>query len=510
MRTLFVSRRSAGLITIRFLALLGVFLAVACRVEGGALTYFYDFNDNCNRAYSFSMSLHFKEASEILTKEKQDNPRNLMAVYVADYEDCIILMLNGDKTEYEKRIAHLDERIDQLDKGDEYSPWRRYCKAGVYLHWALVNLQFGEQLKAAVKFRKSFALLRENERMFPSFEYNKVFAGLQEAAVGSLPGSYKWIAAVFGMNGSIKNGTAKLAGFVNTHSPGQPLYSETLLFYLFTRFYLAGEQKEAADFINSTVFITRDNLLNTYVKVNLLLDYHKTPAAIATLKAAETDSSFLLYPILSYQMGIALLEKGDMACYAYFQNYLKYNKSDMYIKDCWQKSAFSWYLNGDLNRAEYCRRQAGSQGFSRIDVDRQAKQFAAGRKWPVKELLRARLLTDGGYTMEAFDILRGIPPASITDPAEKAEYYYRLGRVYQESSDFARALEYFRYAINAGKTRHEQFAARAALQMGLIYEHTGKGPQAIASYKECLEMPGHDFQNSIDQQAKSGINRVGD
>jgi len=112
--------------------------------------------------------------------------------------------------------------------------------------------------------------------------------------------------------------------------------------------------------------------------------------------------------------------------------------------------------------------------------------------------------------MDAFDILRGIPPASITDPAERAEYYYRLGRVYQESSDFARALEYFRYAINAGKTRHEQFAARAALQMGLIYEHTGKGPQAIASYKECLEMPGHDFQNSIDQQAKSGINRVGD
>jgi len=71
-----------------------------------------------------------------------------------------------------------------------------------------------------------------------------------------------------------------------------------------------------------------------------------------------------------------------------------------------------------------------------------------------------------------------------------------------------KALEYYRHTISIGKDRPEYFAARSALQMGFIYEHSGRPRDAIAAYNEALNMHSHDFQASIDQQAKAGINRL--
>lgn len=473
-----------------------------------AASYSYDYSANCSKAYESYLALHIKEARIHLLNEINANPYNLMATYIADYEDCILLLLNCDKAEYEQRESRLDEKMDLLDKGDKSSPWFRLCKAGVYLHWAIIDMRFGKQYAAARYFHKSFGLLKDNQRLFPSFEYNNTFSGLEEAVVGSLPGSYKWLASIFGMKGNVMKGTAKLAAFVSTHNAGQPMYSETVLYYLYTRFYLLQEQKQVWDYISSAQFPLANNLLNVYVKANLSLDYRKAQTALETLQGATHNSDYSLYSVFDYQWGVALLSKADTGCTYYFQQYLAKNKSDLYIKDCWQKMAFAWYMNGDMQKAEYCRQQVLANGTARIDADKQAQKFAENNKWPLKKLLQARLLIEGGYNAQALTLLNSIDTAGIANIADKAEYYFRMGRVYEESESYPKALQSYQSAINTGRNRHEQFAARAALHMGKIYERTGRSTQAISRYNECLNMPEHDFQNSIDQQAKAGINRV--
>ncbi len=210
-----------------------------------AQKYTYDYNDNCSKAYQAYLSLHTNEARAAIINEMKANPYNLMATYISDYEDCTVLLLNYDKADYAQRKEHLDARLKLLEKGDEASPWYRLCLSGIYLHWALVDTRFGEQYKAAIAFHKSMALLKENQRLFPRFEYNNVFAGLQEAVVGSLPGNYKWIASIFGMKGNVKKGTGLLASFVNTHTVLQPLYAEAALYNVFTRFLSFGRTKRS-------------------------------------------------------------------------------------------------------------------------------------------------------------------------------------------------------------------------------------------------------------------------
>jgi tetratricopeptide (TPR) repeat protein len=491
----------------RIIFLLILFCHFTTQTPAAASQFVFEYNENCSRAYENYLSLHVQEAREIIISEMKTNPYNLMATYLSDYEDCIVLLLNCDKTEYDDRAGHLDTRIALLENGDHNSPWYRFCKAGIYLHWAIVKMRFGEQYSAAVNFHRSFAMLKDNKRLFPAFEYNQVFGGLEEAVVGSIPGSYKWLAGVFGMKGNVKNGTEKLGTFINTHHPNDPLYTETLLYYLYTRFYLLMEQKEVWNFLSSAKFNTHNNLLNTFVKVNIALDHRKSDAAIETLQAAAHDLNYYRYPVFDYQMGMALLTKGDTLCARYFRQFLKKNKSDLYIKDCWQKMALTWYIAGDMQQASYCKEQAKLQGSTRLDADKQAARFAESTMWPLKKLLQGRLMTDGGYYAQAQAILNSIDTNSLTNPADRGEYYFRMGRVLEESEN-SKALDYYQSAINAGNKRHEQFAARAALQMGKMYEHMGMTAQAKRKYEECLDMPSHDFQNSIDQQAKAGINRM--
>lgn len=483
--------------------------------RGIAAKYTYTYTDNCARAYNHFLSMHFAEGRQAIALERKNNPDNLMAVYMSDYEDCIVLLINCNVADYRQRADQMSTRLELLGQGDTKSPWYRFCYAGMYLHRAIINIRFGEQYKAALHFRKSFALLKENQRLFPAFEHNNIIAGLLESVVGSLPGSYKWLAAVFGMKGSVKQGTDKLAAFVNTHNNTHPLYTETVLYYLYARFYLLAEQQEVWELLSKPQFVTRNNLLNTFVKANIALDYRRSDEAIELLRAAAAEPGYGSYPIFDYQYGMGLLTRCDTASTYYFHKYLRNNKSDIYIKDAWQKMAFAWHVNGNKEKAAYCRLQAAREGSARLDADKQAARFAAGDTWPNSVLLQARLLIEGGYNEKALTILQGIEKGKLQQPADRAEYHFRLGRVYEELAKkpgnghyYKQALAQYKDAMTEGKGRREQFAARAALHTGKIYELLEMNTEAITSYNECLNMPDHDFQNSIDQQAKSGINRI--
>jgi hypothetical protein len=41
----------------------------------------------------------------------------------------------------------------------------------------------------------------------------------------------------------------------------------------------------------------------------------------------------------------------------------------------------------------------------------------------------------------------------------------------------------------------------------MIYEQKGNKNAAIQYFEQCLEMDNHDYKNSLDQRAKSGIAR---
>ncbi len=82
-----------------------------------------------------------------------------------------------------------------------------------------------------------------------------------------------------------------------------------------------------------------------------------------------------------------------------------------------------------------------------------------------------------------------------------------MARIYDDMGKDDEAIKFYEMAIKLGKDRTEYFAARAALQIGFIYERRNQKTLAIASFQQCLNMGDHEYKDSLDQRAKSGIAR---
>ncbi len=473
-----------------------------------AADYVFDYNQRCDAAFNAYLSLHLDEGTNFIKQEIRTNPYNLMATFISDYEDCMLLFLNGNKGEYNQRKGHLDERMNLIEKGNKNDPWYRYCKAGLYLHWALVYVRMGENMKAVIAFRKSYLLAKENQQKFPSFKQNNIILGLEETAAGTIPDDYKWVASIFGLKGSVKKGIARFTSFLQSTNDDEPLRAEAVLYNVYLRFYLLSQQEEMWRFINSADFPTKDNLMHAFVKTNLALNYRKAAVALQTMKGAQTDKAYDDFPILDYETGSALQQQLSPDAIAYYQRFINRAKGKFFIKEAWYKLALSEYLQGNVSKAKEALEKVKTEGSTTTDADKNALNFAKEGVFPTVPILQARLLFDGGYFDEALQKLQPLNPASLSAMSDKLEYYFRYGRIYDEQGNDAKAVQFYNQTIRLGSEREEYFAARAALQMGMLYEKQNKKSQALEAYNKCISMPRHDFKASIDQQAKAGINRL--
>ncbi|MBL7683970.1 MAG: hypothetical protein JNK00_11480 [Flavipsychrobacter sp.] len=471
--------------------------------------YYYDYNEQCHKAYSHYMALQFREGNAAIIEEIRNNPENLMATYIADYADCMLLLFNGDRKDYEKLHFHLNSRLGKLDKGDPSSPWYRLCKAGIYMHWAFIYIRLGENFKAAATFRKSYILLKENKKRFPDFEYNDIFFGLEEAVVGTVPDDYKWIASIFGLKGNVKKGVSKLSHFINTHNQQSPLYYDAVIYHTYLSFYLMSEQESVWQYVNSTKFPAENNLLFSFIKTNIALNYRKTDAAIQVLNKMQQMQGYSSIPAFEYEMGSALYYKLDDNAMQHFEKFQNSYKGEIFVKDAYSKMANIAYLNGNRKLAQYYLDKIKTNGSTDVDADRKAARFAENNVWPSPVLLQASLLIDGGYYKEALQLLSSRKESEFGSVADKAEYNLRMGRIYDELANDDKALQYYNRTIAIGNNAKEYFAARAALQSAFIYEKRGDRVQAVAFYQKCIDMPVQDYKNAIKQQAKAGMNRLG-
>lgn len=501
-----VCHRAPTFAAMRLYLLLVILCCNCCAVMAGQ--YHYKYTNNCRDAYRHYMALRPEQGREQIKRELIADPYNLMATYIADYEDCLLLLFNGNPLDYEQLKRHQYDRLKLMERGDENSPWHRLCQAGIYMHWAFVHLRFNENLKAGTSFRKSFLLLKENQRLFPNFQYDDIFLGIEEATVGSLPENYKWIASILGMKGDIYTGAAKVKKFVRTHTQDDLFYYEAQVYYAYLSYYVLSDKNEAWETVSSGTFETDDNLVNSFVKINIAINYRKAETAQGLLANAARQDNYSRYPVFDYEYGYALLHELEEGSIAKFRSFLSRYKGSIFKKDAWQKLAYAYYLQGDQKMAEYCKHKIINEGTATTDSDKQALRFAQQGTWPHTALLQAQLLTDGGYYTKANKLLSSTPVERYTTVAQQLEYYFRLARVQDELDNDAAAITNYTRAISLGKGRQEQFAARSALQLGFLYEKRKEMSKAIEMFRLALSMENHDFKNSIDQQAKAGINRL--
>lgn len=469
----------------------------------------FDFNSTCQKAYYEITSLKLNSGQALINQARQQNADNLIPDFLESYIDFFELFFNEDPEEYKTRKPHFDSLLDRLSEGPDSSPYYNYCRAIVTLQKSAVAIKFGERWSAGWGFRRGFSLIKDNRKSFPSFAPNDLIYGPLQVAVGTIPNGYKWLANLFGMKGSIKEGMQLIRNFLHSNDPQAKLFfNEGTFYYCYLLFYIENKPEEVMQFISSNKLDVVNNHLFAYLAANLGINDKKNEYGKSVILGRNMSPEYMSTPVWDFEMGYARMRHLELPeAIRSFESFLSRFKGRFYVKDVYQKLSWCYYLSGNIAAAENARKMILQKGATDTDADKQAQREAKTNTWPNALLLKARLLSDGGYNKEALTLLEGKNTDYFSKPEEKLEFAYRLGRIYDDMGHDAAAIQAYLATIKLGEHRPEYYAARAALQLGYIYEREGKKAMAIAFFQQCLDMEDHEYKDSLDQRAKAGIAR---
>jgi tetratricopeptide (TPR) repeat protein len=278
--------------------------------------------------------------------------------------------------------------------------------------------------------------------------------------------------------------------------------------YCYLAFYLQNKHSEVLALIKNKKIDIVNNLSLAYMASNLAINDKQIDYAKNIILNRNKSNEYLQIAAWDYELAYVSLYKQEFQEAAkHFETYLANFKGNFYVKDIYLKLSWCYYLQGNIVAAEAARANVLNKGALYTDADKQALQEAKTGAWANITLLKARLLNDGGMNKEALQILNTKGVASFTKEEEKLQFTYRYARIHDDMRNDAEAIQYYLKTIEIGATRKEYFAARAALQLGEIYERQNKKTIAVSYFQQCIAMKDHEYKNSLDQKAKSGIAR---
>jgi hypothetical protein len=489
------------------------------RLIGLALLFFilpisvsakFDFNVNCLKAYDAIFSLKLATARQLLASEKKINPDNGIIPLLENYVDYFYLLTTESKTEFDRLKQMKSERLDELEVQDESSPYYLYAQAETNLQWALIRGRYGEYFSAAREIKRAHGLLLDNQKKFPKFILNTKGLGLINAFLGNLPdGILKSALATVGIKGDLNKGIEMLDRLSEAlpKSSYEPFFEEVIFYYSFVLNDIAHSPNAYMKTMKYTAKIKDDSLLKTYLQALVASKSGHNDEAIVILESRPSGPSYQPFPYLDFLLGSAKLNKLDLSSIDDFSKFLQRNKGVNYIKDAYLHMSWAAILKGDSGAYKAYLSKAKTIGYIYQEKDKQALNEANDSP-PQKLLLKARLLFDGGYYSKALESLLKSDDKDFAVGRDRTEYFYRLGRILDSIGKDDEALIKYERTINSGRTLKYYFAANAALQAGKILERKKNLVKAGAFYNLAIQMKDHDYESSIESQAKTSLNRI--
>lgn len=483
-----------------------VFFLLPCTVHAS-----FDFNSNCLKAYQLIFELKLNAARQLISAEKKSHPDNAIVPLLENYVDYFYLITSENKQDFDRLKEEKSKRLDRIEKDDENSPYYLYAQAEINLQWALLRSRYGEFFGAAREIKRANGQLQENSRKYPGFHLNGKGIGLINVFLGNLPdGILKSALATFGIRGEVQKGLTMLDKLAQNlpRSSYAPFYDEVVFYYAFVLSDVVHSPDAYEKTMKYTARITDSSLLKAYLQAYVCARNSHTDQAIQILADRPSGEAYQPFPYLELLMGTAKLNKLDYSAAVNFKKFLALNKGVNYLKDVNLHLSWVALLNGDTGAYQSYMAKVRTAGYTFGERDKQALNEAAAPA-PQKDLLRARLLFDGGYFTRAQNVLSETGAAGFAAVKDKAEYYYRSGRIYDALDKDEQALQAYQNAINTGKNLRYYYAATSALNMGKIYARKNNDSRARASFNLAISMKNHEYENSIENQAKEGLKRLG-
>ena len=462
------------------------------------------------RAYTDLQKLKIQSAQQTLTRETQQNG---VRIFLDDYADMLTLVTSDNDRSFAALSDREANRLDALKKLGDTSPWQRVLQAEVRLHWAFAKLKFGKDVSASWDVIRAYKLLIDNQKRFPDFLPTYKSLGTLHIMIGSVPDNYVWVANLLGLHGDIRQGQQELQ-----RAQQDPTFRlEANLIDLMVRAYVLKFTDADSQRLNQLIRENPDNLLLHFFGATIEQKNGHSEQALAYLIQRPTGAIYQPLPVIDNILGDLYLQKGEYATSrVHYNQFLSQYKGQNFLKDTYYKLFLCQWLGHQTAdqpdaQARLLLQNVLRVGRTTVESDKAAQTFAEayfkqGVSPNQKSLMRARLASDGGFTDSALAYLRPLSEARFPLTVEKAEYNYRMGRIYQRKNEPDAAIPYLTRALALSEPEQLSFGATAALQLGYVYQQKNDRTRAQSFFQKALSFKRHEYKNSVDNKARAALN----
>ena len=470
------------------------------------------FSANCLKAQGYIYQLRLSEANSLLKKEAIAQPNNV----AADYLQTIRLMLRYIIDESPQAFDSFDRQKDiafgKISGCEENNGYKDFLLEEIYFYSSVVNGKQGNNLSAANDVRNAYKYGTRVIKKYPKFKAAQKTIGLLNSGLGSLPTTYQKLVNFFGYDASMTNGIALVQDFIDSDvdRPEMSLMQKEAKFYLASIYlHLKNDKSTAWQLIDAVTKDCQSNPLSAFARIHFADKCKKNDEIIKTYSACPKTHPYEKIPFLHYMMGKAALQKMDTSAHSYFHLYIANQKGASYVKSSYQKLAWHHQIHGSMDSFSFYKKKILSAPMSALEEDEQAEKFALTLVHSPTNLVQSRLLFDGGYYNQALQIIR---PAQATDfscKADKTEYFYRKGRLYNAINKDNLAIAFYLETIREGEFLTTYYASYASLYLAEIYENQGDRVKAKMYFSKATSFINNkEYQNSIEHRSKNGLKRI--
>ncbi len=474
----------------------------------GAQPYF-SFTPALIEAQKHIVNLKIEQARQLLAAEKKSHPDNIAPVYLEAYIDYYLMLINQDDVEVARLEKQKNTRLLQYEKIPVSSPYHLYAQALTYLQWATIHIQHEKYVSAAIEFRSAYNLLHLNQQKFPQFLPTLKEMGMLKTVLGAVPDNYQWILSITGFKGNIREGIAMVKTYLNSNIPDEQFIEKnSARQYLILLELNYNSKEEAWKYCEEFTKDVSTNLSACYIRSFVAIKTGNNDDAINTLLNKPTGTEYVPFLLLDYELGIAKLNRLDSDADMYLKRFVSFYKGRETIKDAYKRLSWFYLIHDNKEKYEIYKGLSQKYGASLSAEEKMAEKESQFLYTPHVQILKGRLLFDGGYLQKAEQVFNGINEKTLINQYQKIEFQYRLARVMHEQKKLSKAIELYIRVIELSDGTKFYFAPNSCLQLGYINEKLGMIKTATYYYEKVLTYKNYEYKTSISQKAKAALNKL--
>ena len=454
--------------------------------------------------------LHFDEAKSYLETNKEAPLLDAYRYHLRDYRAFLKIFLDENRNDFDEALEKRDEYLDFWEGLPDSFPGKEYFIGDSYLRWSMLRMKFNQKIRAGWELNKAYRNLSASVEKHPDYYPAVADLGIMEVFIGTVPDRYQWVMNLLNFEGTIPQGKEKIYKVLQvSRENDQWAYLEKPTLFMLS-FVEMNTSEKVDDKLMNRLFamdkageVAQEPLI-IFLYADLLQKEYQNERALEILNYYNPEKDEVKFHYLYYMKGLSQLYRFDRECLKSFDLFTDNFSGLHFLKSAYQKKAWFYLLHQDSVRYFNEMQYVLEEGAAMTGADKQALKEAEGGNVPHADLLRARLLFDGGYFKDALKVLNeSILP--LENLSERTEFDYRKGRVLHMLGQYEEAINNYLRAYASGQELEDYFAANAMLMTGRIYLKLQETEKAESAFERCLDLSGFDYQYSIHQKARAGL-----